>query len=241
MSTEDKILIVDDDPVNLEFFQLMLSKLGYIVEEATDGLDALDKLKLFRPDLILLDNIMPRMSGWELTKNLKADLKYKDIPIIMFSALDDVNDKIAGFELGIDDYITKPFNFSEVLARIKATLNNRDKNRELFAQIAVMESRLNLSEELNRYIKIMIADFLKSIDELNSAVAPFSSGNTVLNSDALLKMVKGIMGKFRDIRGNLTALDDKIDKTLMQGEDLKKNEIGLSALETEIRKIRQKE
>jgi DNA-binding response OmpR family regulator len=126
MSTQNKILVVDDDPVNRDFFQLMLSKLGFMVEESGDGVDALEKLQKFHPDLILLDNIMPRMSGFELTKHLKDDPQYRDIPIIMFSALDDVQDKLTGFELGVDDYITKPFNFSEVLARIKAALRNRE-------------------------------------------------------------------------------------------------------------------
>ena len=70
----------------------MLSKLGFVVEQANDGLDALNKLKKFHPNLILLDNIMPKMSGWELTKTLKSDSKFQDIPIIMFSALDDVKD-----------------------------------------------------------------------------------------------------------------------------------------------------
>jgi len=126
MSAQNKILVVDDDPVNRDFFQLMLSKLGFMVEESGDGVDALEKLQKFHPDLILLDNIMPRMSGFELTKHLKDDPQYRDIPIIMFSALDDVQDKLTGFELGVDDYITKPFNFSEVLARIKAALRNRE-------------------------------------------------------------------------------------------------------------------
>ena len=172
MITQNKILIVDDDPVNLEFFNLMLSKLGFMVEQANDGLEALSKLKKFHPNLILLDNIMPKMSGWELTKNLKGDSKFHDIPIIMFSALDDVKDKIAGFELGVDDYITKPFNFSEVLARIRAVL----RNRELFSQIAVRESRLSLAEELIRDFKQNLSDFAKSMDELDSAISTFQSG-----------------------------------------------------------------
>ena len=229
MNTQHKILIVDDDPVNLEFFQLMLSKLGFIVEKASDGLEALEKLKIFEPDLILLDNIMPKMSGWEITKNLKNDPVYKNIPIIMFSALDDVKDKIAGFELGIDDYITKPFNFSEVLARIKATL----RNRELFAQIAVRESRLGLAEELNRDMRKNISDFLKSIDDLDSAVAIISSGDVTSNKDTLNR----IREKTGEIRTKVTELDSRIEKTINEWEDLKKNEIGLSTLETEIRRF----
>ncbi|GHV95188.1 hypothetical protein AGMMS50293_15080 [Spirochaetia bacterium] len=223
MNTRKKILIVDDEQINLEFFEVMLSKLGFVVEEATDGVEALEKVKKFHPDLILLDNIMPRMSGWELTKILKDDPKYRDIPIIMFSALDDVKDKVAGFELGVDDYITKPFNFSEVLARIKATL----RNRELFAQIAVRESRLSLAEELNRDMKENLADFVKSIDELDGAIAQISEStqNKVLTE------------KTQNVRKHIAELDARIEKTILEWDDLKKNEIGLSVLETQIRKF----
>jgi DNA-binding response OmpR family regulator len=231
MNARNKILIVDADPVNQEFFQLMLSKLGFQVEEAADGIDALSKMKKFHPDLILLDNIMPRMSGWEVTKTLKNDPKYQDIPIIMFSALDDIKDKIAGFELGIDDYITKPFNFSEVLARIKATL----RNRELFAQIAVRESRLDLAEELNRDMKKNLSDFTKSIDDLDSAIGLFKTGNKP--AETLVKLIDDNQKKTHHIRKHVAELDARIEKTMLEWDDLKKNEIGLSTLETQIRKF----
>ena len=125
MEPKTRILIVDDEPINLDFFEVMLTKLGFEVEKAEDGEEALDKVKSFRPDLLILDNIMPKLSGWTVTRLLKSHEDYQDfsdIPIIMFSAMDKVEDKIEGFELGVDDYITKPFNFSEVLARIRAVL-----------------------------------------------------------------------------------------------------------------------
>jgi DNA-binding response OmpR family regulator len=218
MNTQKKILIVDDETINLEFFEVMLSKLGFIVEKAGDGMEALEKVKRFLPDLILLDNIMPRMSGWELTKILKNDPKFHEIPIVMFSALDDVKDKVEGFELGVDDYITKPFNFSEVLARIKAVL----RNRELFAQIAVRASRLSLAEELSRDIKNNLLDFVKSIDELDQVVAKI--GNGEVNFE-----------KTQTVRKHIAELDARIEKTLTEWEDLKKNEIGLPVLESRIR------
>jgi len=233
MNNQEKILIVDDDPVNLEFFQLMLTKLGFIVEEAKDGIDALGKLKKFRPDLILLDNIMPQMSGWELTKILKGDPKFHDIPIIMFSALDDIKDKIAGFELGVDDYITKPFNFSEVLARIKATL----RNRELFAQIAVRESRLSLAEELNSDMRKNLSDFTKSIDDLDTAVTMIETSGQAEGREPIKKLISNIREKTGNVRKQVAELDARIEKTNLEWNDLKKNEIGLSTLETEIRKF----
>jgi len=233
MNTQKKIFVVDDDPVNRDFFHLMLSKLGFIVEEADDGIDALEKLTRFQPDLILLDNIMPRMSGFELTKHLKEDPKYQEIPIIMFSALGDVKDKLTGFELGVDDYITKPFNFSEVLARIKAVL----RNRELFAQIVVRESRLNLAEALSHDMKQNLSDFAKNINDLDSAVALISSNGEVTDHEALIKLTGAIQEKTGEIRKRIAELDARIEKTILEWEALKKNEIGLSTLESQIRKF----
>jgi CheY-like chemotaxis protein len=219
MNTQKKILVVDDETINLDFFELMLSKLGFIVEKAKDGVEGLEKVKRFLPDLILLDNIMPRMSGWDLTKHLKGDPKYKEIPIIMLSALDDVKDKVEGFELGVDDYITKPFNFTEVLARITAAL----RSRELFAQIVVRESRLSLAEQLSADVKRTLFDFVKSIDDLDEAI-------TKLGGDSR------IVEKTQNVRKHIAELDARIEKTLAEWEDLKKNEIGLPALENQIRK-----
>ncbi|MDR0494393.1 MAG: response regulator [Treponema sp.] len=226
MSTLNKILVVDDDPVNRDFFQLMLSKLGFIVKEACDGVDALEKLNEFFPHLILLDNVMPRMDGFEFTKKTRENPKYREIPIIMFSALDDVQDKLAGFQLGADDYITKPFIFSEVLARIKAIL----RNRELFAQIEVRESRLNLAENLNHYLKQNLFRFAQNVNELDSAVTQFQP-----------ELAENILEKTKKIRLQLAELDARIEKTILESEALKKNEIGLSTLEAQIRRFLRQE
>jgi DNA-binding response OmpR family regulator len=233
MNTKNRILVVDDDPVNRDFFQLMLSKLGYVVQEACDGIEALETLTKFQPDIILLDNVMPRMSGFELTKNLKNDTKYRNIPIIMFSALDDINDKLSGFEMGIDDYITKPFNFTEVLARIKAVL----RNYELLTQIAVRESRLNLAEILNHDMKRHLSDFIGSIDDLDSAVTLVADGKGSMDRETLVKLAGTIREKTGKIRKCVAELDARIERTSLEWDTLRKEEIGLSTLEIEIRKF----
>ena len=168
-----KILIVDDEQINLDFFEVMLTKLGFEVVKASDGEEALDLVQETEPDLIVLDNIMPRLSGWEVTRMLKQEPEYRDyagIPIIMFSAMDDVKDKIEGFELGVEDYITKPFNFSEVLARIKAVL----RNHELGQQVLNREDRIVLAvamnDELIRFVKTLRAP-LESVRSANDAEA----------------------------------------------------------------------
>ena len=238
MNTRKKILVIDDEMISLEFFEVMLSKLGFVVEKAENGEEGFAIIKKFFPDLIIMDNIMPKMSGWELTKILKADPKFREIPIIMLSALDDVKDKVEGFELGIDDYITKPFNFSEVLARIRAVL----RNRELFAQIVARESRLSLAEELSADMKNNVLEFIRSIDDLDSTIAKITdaegsrAGN--LEMEGLLKDLKQ---NSRLVRKNLAGLDARIEKTMTEWENLKKNEIGLTILEKQIRQSLQQE
>jgi len=232
MENQTKILIIDDETINLDFFDVMLSKLGFVVEKAKDGVEGLEKVKRFSPDIIIMDNIMPRMSGWELTRVLKNDPKYKEIPIVMFSALTDVKDKVAGFDLGVDDYITKPFNFSEVLARIRAVL----RNRELYAQIVVRESRLSLAEELSADMKRNLSDFVKTIDELDGAVSTISSlSETIAEFKDKSKLLQEVAEKSRQVRKHVEELDARIEKTSVEWEQLKKNEIDLPQLETRIR------
>jgi CheY-like chemotaxis protein len=214
MNTRKKILIVDDEQLNLEFFEVMLSKLGFIVEKANDGVEALEKVKRFFPDLILLDNVMPRMSGWEVIKALKGDAKFRDIPIIMFSALDDVKDKLEGYELGIEDYITKPFNFSEVLARIRVAL----RNRELFAQIAVREERLALAEALHGDVKDGLIRLVQDLDTLDGILAALPAAGGALEESGVL-------------RKRIAGLDARIEKTAVEWEELRKGEINLAELE----------
>ena len=226
---QKKILIIDDELITLDFFEVMLSKLGFSVEKARDGVEGLEKIKRFCPDVILLDNIMPRMSGWELTKTLKKDPRFKDIPLIMFSALDDVKDKVEGFELGVDDYITKPFNFSEVLARIRAVL----RNRQLYAQIVVRESRLSLAEELSADIKRNLLDFVKSIDELDAVIAAASAENGG-KAETAAKLLGAVSEKSQQVRKHVAELDARLEKTISEWEHLKKSEIGLPLLETGI-------
>ena len=236
MNTQKKILLADDETINLDFFEVMLSKLGFVVEKTANGGEVIDKVKKFLPDLILLDNIMPVMTGKEITKILKNDINYRNISIIMISALDDVKDKVGAFEAGVDDYITKPFNFSEVLARINAVL----RNRELFAQIKMREARLALAEELNNDLKDNLSAFVGSIDDLDKAIAVIcedaeTTGKNFSQED-LLNLIKPVSVKIMSVRKHIAALDARIEKTINEWDNLKKDEIGLSILENQIRK-----
>ena len=114
-----KILIVDDAPELTQLLKLALSRDGYQVEAANDGLEGLRKAYDLRPDLILLDIMMPGMSGMEMLSRFR---EFSDVPVIMLTALDKTNVKIDGLNIGADDYVTKPFDTDELKARIRALL-----------------------------------------------------------------------------------------------------------------------
>ncbi|SKB15838.1 Two-component response regulator [Planktothrix sp. PCC 11201] len=139
--TED-ILIVDDTPDNLHLLSRMLTRQGYNVRKALSGPMALTAAKTVAPDLILLDIMMPEMDGYEVCQHLKADANTATIPIIFLSALDDVLDKVKGFQVGGVDYITKPFQFEEVLIRVQNQLALRAAELEIRVLNAELEARV---------------------------------------------------------------------------------------------------
>ena len=123
----DKLLIVDDEADTLKLVSMMLQRQGYEIVAAKDGLAALEKVKAEKPDLILLDVMMPDMDGYEVTRRLRADPETENIPIIMFTAKTQVEDKITGLEAGADVYLTKPTQPRELFAQVKAVLNRTKK------------------------------------------------------------------------------------------------------------------
>ena len=113
------VLIVEDDRNIAELLQLYLEKEGYAVITAEDGGKGLEKFRTIKPDLVLLDVMMPVMDGWAVCKAIRAE---SQVPIIMLTAKGEIDDKVSGLKSGADDYITKPFEMKEVLARIEAVL-----------------------------------------------------------------------------------------------------------------------
>lgn len=119
---KSKILAVDDNPLNIELLEAYLLKDGYEVIVANNGVEALEQVKNQKPDLVLLDIMMPELDGYEVCKTLKNDPEYRFIPIIMLTALHDIKDKVKGIEAGADDFISKPFNHLELMTRVKSLL-----------------------------------------------------------------------------------------------------------------------
>ena len=118
------VLIVEDDKNIQSLLQMYLEKEGYAVTVADDGSQGLTKFRAIKPDLVLLDVMMPVMDGWTVCKMIRAEYQ---TPIIMLTAKSELDDKVAGLRYGADDYITKPFEMKEVLARIEAVLRRTDR------------------------------------------------------------------------------------------------------------------
>lgn len=132
-----KILVVDDDPTIRQVVQGYLTQAGYTVFVAQNGTVALQMLRREKPDLLVLDLMLPDKDGWEITRWIRSDRQLAALPIIMLTARVDDTDKIIGLELGADDYITKPFNGREVVARVRALLRRRklDQPQRLVLEI----------------------------------------------------------------------------------------------------------
>ncbi len=128
-----KILVVDDDFNIIDFFKSVLEEQGYEVQTADNGLRAVEKARVYMPDVILLDIIMPEMDGYEVTEELKGDPKTSSIPIILVTGMDGLEDKIRGLESGADDFLTKPFNFDELVARVRSLIRLKRLQEELAA------------------------------------------------------------------------------------------------------------
>jgi len=143
--TREHILIVDDTPANLRLLSRVLSESGYKIRPVTSGEQALAAAEAVPPDIILLDIMMPGMNGYEVCNRLKSKQTTKNIPIIFISALDETADKVKAFEVGGVDYLTKPFQAQEVLARVRTHLTIQKLQQQL---AAANKTLLQQNEEL---------------------------------------------------------------------------------------------
>jgi pilus assembly protein CpaE len=121
----DKILVVDDDPDTVKFINIMLSRLGYTVVAATSGMEALERVQVEHPDLIILDVMMPGMDGYEVSRNLRRNPKTATTPILMFTAKTTIEDKLAGYDAGVNLYLTKPIHPIDLQANIRNLLTQK--------------------------------------------------------------------------------------------------------------------
>ena len=212
----EKVLLVDDDMDTLRLVGLMLQRQGYEVRAASNGKQALSMVQTDLPDLILLDIMMPDMDGYEVARQLRANLATSEIPIIMFTAKTQVDDKVAGFEAGADDYLTKPTQPRELFAHMKAVLARSPKKAAPFAQagergyvMAVTAARGGLGATS---LALNLGILLRQTDEKEVIVAEFRPGQGTIGLELGYTKPEGL-------------------SHLLQ---LKPNEIGVHEIENEL-------
>lgn len=166
MKAEPRILCVDDDPANLQLLEAMLEPRGYKVVQAQSGKEALEKIVEQRIDLALLDVMMPEMNGFDVCRLIKEDEQYRGIPIIMITALRSKEDRIKGIEAGAEDFISKPFDRGEILARIKMLLKMKDLNARLRIAYTNLGDLTSFGEAIIKSFNPFHFDFIDKIDRL---------------------------------------------------------------------------
>ncbi len=204
-----KIMIVDDDANICELLRIYLEKDGFSTVTSTDGEQAIAYAQRYNPDLILLDIMMPRLDGWQVCREIR---KTSSVPIIMLTAKSETFDKILGLELGADDYITKPFDTKEVVARIKAVLRRSGENKRAgdIKEVRFDKLRINLTN-----YELVVND--RTIDtppkELELVYHLASNPNRVYTRDQLLDEVWGFdyYGDSRTVDVHVKRLREKLE------------------------------
>lgn len=202
------ILVVDDEKNIVQLARLYLNKEGFRVEAAYDGAQALEKARSLRPDLIVLDIMMPELDGIAVCKELR---KTSNVPIIMLTARDDDIDRIVGLELGADDYMTKPFNPRELVARVKAVL--RRASQEAPSQAVLEAGNLRL-DTASREVTVQGKAVTLRAKEFDLLTAFLRHQGIVLDRERLLQLVWGAdyFGDTRTIDVHVAWLREKLGK-----------------------------
>lgn len=205
---KNKILIVDDDVNICELLRLYLQKEGYDTLIANDGNDAVKLAISESPDLILLDIMLPSLDGWQVCREIRKTL---ETPIIMITAKGEVFDKILGLELGADDYVTKPFDTKEVVARVKAVLRrSNDKQKKQIEEVKYDNLRINLT---NYELEVSGKQIDTPPKELELIYHLASNPNRVYTRDQLLDEVWGFdyYGDSRTVDVHVKRLREKLE------------------------------
>ena len=217
------ILVVDDEKSIMELLVFNLQKEGYNTLEAYDGVTAVEMAINEKPDLILLDVMIPKLDGISVCKKIRYALNISNIPILMISAKDTESDKIVGLEMGADDYITKPFQIREVMARIKANLRkaelnanmdimNSQKNEDKDDIIRVGDLTLDL-KKIEAKVKGEVINLTKKEFDVLKYLA--SQPGQVVTREMLLREVweyEEYVGAIRTIDVTMNRIRDKIEK-----------------------------
>ena len=204
------ILIVDDTPANLRLLSQMLTERGYKVRAVLSGPQALMAAQAAPPDLILLDIRMPEMDGYEVCQRLKTGEQTRDIPVLFISALSETEDKIKAFTAGGVDYITKPFQFEEVLARVQTHLALRNLHRQLQAANAELARQIDelraRNEELDAFAHMVAHDLKNPLNQIVGYAEMLEQYYATLSSVERMKSVGGIARSGRKMNSIIEEL-----------------------------------
>jgi two-component system alkaline phosphatase synthesis response regulator PhoP len=203
----ETVLVVDDEAHIIELAQMYLEQAGYRVKSAGNGQEALTCARHLRPALVVLDLMLPGMDGWEVCRRMRAE---SDVPIIMLTARGDAVDRIVGLELGADDYVTKPFNPRELVARVRAVLRRYQKSVQPDQAVAVGPLVVDPASREARLGSRTLALRPKEFDLL---LALAEHQGRVLSRDQLLDLVWGydFPGGTRTVDAHISHLRSHLD------------------------------
>ena len=186
--TDQRILVVEDEHSIGEVVSLYLRRAGYEVTYLDNGRDALEALKSQQPDLVVLDLMLPQVDGWEITRWLR---EHGDTPIIMLTARREEPDRIAGLELGADDYVTKPFSPQELVSRVRAVLRRAQPAGKGPDEVEITSGPLNINQQ-KRLLSVSGEEIPLSVKEFELLWFLMSNPRQVFSRDQLLENVWGL-------------------------------------------------
>jgi len=221
------VLIVDDKPDNLLLLKRILLQHGYEVRTETSGARALEAARLQVPDLILLDILMPGMDGYEVCRRLKADDRMRDVPVLFLSALDEAEDKVKAFAAGGVDYITKPFQVDEVVARLQTHLALRGLQLQLQAANAKLARQLKELEARNEELDAFAHTVAHDIKNPLTMIAGYADS---LLSDHQLMSDADRNESLRNLRQNAIRIVNIVDELLLL-TSVRRTEVTLEPLD----------
>lgn len=208
MNSKQKILIADDDANISELVSLYLTKEGYETQKAKDGREALHYIQTFSPDLLILDIMMPEMDGYEVCREVR---KTSNIPIIMLTAKGETFDKVLGLELGADDYMVKPFDTKELVARVKAVFRRLEPKETASKRISFPGLIINMSNYSVTYLDSVVEMPPKELELLYFLA---SHPNQVFTREQLLNQIWGYeyYGDTRTVDVHIKRIREKLGK-----------------------------
>ncbi len=192
-----RILIIEDAPANIQSLSAILQERGYQISVATNGRRALEALERIRPDLILLDVMMPEMDGFETCRQIKASSAWREIPIIFLTAKTETADIVRGFELGAVDYVAKPFSSHELLARVKTHLTLDHLHREN-QRLLLNVLPASVAEKLKQQVGI-IAERMDDVSVLFADLVGFTSLSARLSPTDLIELLNRVFSSFDEL------------------------------------------